>query len=182
MAGLAEPPPSAPNGNKAMPLAAEYSVRPSQGLQAGTAAEEQKVKAKAKANPSSPEAPPPTSAPSLPPVPEMKPMQASFLRPSPPKPAPLQVLYLNANNTCTFFYNPTGNSVQIASGDRIYVVGDMTNQERIELTQRIRQDTLVYGVDIPISKEGRYQFYFVTNKSSIPFTDCHFGRASNLRG
>ena len=91
-------------------------------------------------------------------------------------------LTLAADGSCRFFYNPSGNSMHIDSGDKIYIVGEMTDNERVELSKRIVNGEILFATDLKVPIAKRYTFHYVTNKDIVPFLDSHFPMEAALSG
>ena len=85
-------------------------------------------------------------------------------------------LPIKSNKTCQFYYNPVGNPVSInrKKGDKIYIIGNMTDDEPLELSVMIHKSYVVYAANILVEADHEYHFHFVSNNYKTPFVDCHY--------
>lgn len=91
-----------------------------------------------------------------------------------------RTLMLNSDNTCTFYYDPSNNPVQIQEGDKIYITGDMTNNDKVELVKMMVAGSMIYAVNIEVQPNSQHKFHFNSRKHPLPFIDCHFPKSTNM--
>lgn len=81
-------------------------------------------------------------------------------------------IMVNSQGKALFYYTPDSNNVPVQPNSRLYIIGEMTKGQKIELNKMQMSSTEVYGAYINVRPGYKYAFCFIID--DIITTDSNY--------